>query len=78
MVPDILFHPLSLQLSYEEATCLLQQLHGQWKDSLAISEGDRESAAVRQLGAAVSLYLRKMSSKQDVTNIIQVKMGAAI
>lgn len=66
---------LFLQLSYDEATAFLHQLHRKWKDALSIGVDDRDTVAVKQLEAAVSLYLLKMSSKQDVTDIIQVQRG---
>ena len=54
-------------------------MHRQWKTPLGIdAEGGEvggESAAARQLEAAVGLYLRKMSSKHDVSSIMQVRIA---
>lgn len=63
---------LTVQFSYKEATSSLEQLHSKWKDSLGVSPDNSASVAVQQLESAVALYLRRASSKHDVTSIIQV------
>ena len=61
-----------MQFSYKEATASLEQLHSKWKELLDISPDSSGGVAVRQLESAVGLYLRRVSSKRDVTSITKV------
>ena len=61
-----------VQFSYKEATASLEQLHSKWKELLDISPDSSGGVAVRQLESAVGLYLRRVSSKRDVTSITKV------
>lgn len=60
-------------MAYMECTASLEQLHNKWKACIGISTEESDKVAGRQLESAVSLYLRRMSSKHDVTSIIQVR-----
>ena len=65
-------------MSYIECTNSLEQLHDKWKSCINVSTEESDSLAVRQLESAVGLYLRRMTSKHDVTPIIQVCDSAVI
>lgn len=59
-------------MSYVECMASLEQLHDKWKSCIGISTEESDRVAVRQMESAVGLYLRRMSSKHDVTSIMQV------
>lgn len=57
-----------------ECSAALEQAHVKWKQAVAISEDIEDRSAVRQLESAMALYLRRVSSKHDVSPIVQVSL----
>lgn len=63
---------LILQFAYSVSCSHLEQLRGDWRSILDVHEESEESVAVRQLESAIGLYLRRVCSTKDVTDIAKV------
>ena len=58
-----------IQFAYSESCSHLEQLRGEWRSIFDVCE---ESVAVRHLESAIGLYLRRVCSTKDVSDIAKV------
>ena len=73
---ELLYQKSTLSLSqfaYTTSCESLDQLRVDWRKTLGVGDEEEDSVAVRHLESAVGLYLRRVCSTKDVSDITKVR-----